>query len=560
MFRKNKNINQILFLSIFIIIVILILISVFAILIKQKQSDLFKESTKIQLTRSIDLYTDVKESELKRILFDYTFWDEMVDFVNQPTKTWSELYIDPTLDTYQINAIWVFDIQYNNVYSIHDSLHASMQNLFFPDSLFEELHQNKYIHSFIYHEQQLFEILGSTIHPSNDPEKLTSPKGYLFFARVWDKDFIREFSEVTSTTVEISENAKITIENPEINMLIQKNLYSYDQKRVACLSAIRKSQAFWIFDRFSKIFIYILFISSGLIILILLYTTTVYINKPLLIIEDALKNNNHSKTSELSKYSKEFSEIGKLIKKFINQKQELIRAKEKAEESDRLKSAFLANMSHEIRSPLNGIIGFSELLTESETETDKTQRYARYISSRSQDLLRIINDILDFSRIEAQQLEIINSPITIHPIIDELENSYSIMQIRSEKPHVRLIFRKGLDVSLHTDNLRLKQILINLIDNAIKFTDHGTIEVGYTLKDRVIEFYVQDSGIGIPQDKMEIIFDRFRQINETTTRRQGGNGLGLAICKGLVDLMHGDIHVTSQEGKGSIFYVTLPLS
>ena len=228
-------------------------------------------------------------------------------------------------------------------------------------------------------------------------------------------------------------------------------------------------------------------------------------------------------------------------------------AKEKAEEADRLKSAFLANMSHEIRSPLNGIIGFSDLLSESKTQ-ENTQRFAKYISSRSQDLLRIINDILDFSRIEAQQLEIIRQNVLIHSLFEEMEAMYLVTNGSTQK----LLFIKSDDIEIVTDLLRLKQIFINLIDNALKFTSEGNIEIGYLVNGSSVQFYVKDSGIGIPNDKIEIIFDRFRQINETITSRQGGNGLGLAICKGLIDLMNGKIWVISEEGKGSTFYFTIP--
>jgi two-component system CheB/CheR fusion protein len=198
------------------------------------------------------------------------------------------------------------------------------------------------------------------------------------------------------------------------------------------------------------------------------------------------------------------------------------------------------------------------LLNEIAESDEKTKRYAQYISTRSQDLLRIINDILDFSRIEAQQLEVIPERFRLFTLVKELEDNYSLSNHNAEK-NTRIIFNPGPDIEIVTDKLRLKQIFINLIDNALKFTENGTVEVGFTLFESVIEFYVKDSGIGIPEDKIGIIFDRFRQINDSPSSRESGNGLGLAICKGLIELMNGKIWVNSEKLKGSIFYFTIPL-
>lgn len=239
--------------------------------------------------------------------------------------------------------------------------------------------------------------------------------------------------------------------------------------------------------------------------------------------------------------------------------QNLIAAKNHAEESDRLKSAFLANMSHEIRTPLNAVTGFANLLSDPTISENERQEYITAINKNSTQLLNLISDIIDISKIESGMIEIKRSNININNLIDSIYHNFLSHFV---DPRVRLISSKVLDdeiAVIATDRTRLMQILNNLINNAIKFTDSGFIEFGYMPPENdKITFYVKDSGIGIPQEKHKIIFDRFRQVDESSTRKFGGTGLGLSICKKLVSILGGEMWVNSQEGKGATFLFTLP--
>jgi len=242
--------------------------------------------------------------------------------------------------------------------------------------------------------------------------------------------------------------------------------------------------------------------------------------------------------------------------------QELIIAKKKAEESDQLKTAFLANMSHEIRSPLNSILGFTDLLSGSNINIDQKSRFSQIINNSGEQLMRIIDDIIDISHIESNQLTLSISHISINKTLEEIVAGFKNSRMTSRKKSIDLILQipdKALEYVIETDEVRFTQICNNLLNNAYKFTENGSIEIGYTTENTAqnLNFYVKDTGFGIPKNKFNLIFDRFSQVSHDDYRE--GNGLGLSITKGLVQLLGGVINVESTLGKGTTFYFTIPL-
>lgn len=231
--------------------------------------------------------------------------------------------------------------------------------------------------------------------------------------------------------------------------------------------------------------------------------------------------------------------------------QELTTAKELAEESNRLKSAFLANMSHEIRTPLNAIVGFSGILASTEEEEEK-QEYVSIIENNNTLLLQLISDILDLSKIEAGTLELNYSNIELNELMRELERGF-LLRVKTDAVKLEFVEPAGPCMA-YTEKNRLSQLMINLVTNAIKFTEKGSIRFGYEMRENELYFYVADTGCGIPKDKQQNIFGRFVKLNSFAQ----GTGLGLSICKTLMDHMGGRIGVESEEGKGSTFWFTLP--
>jgi len=240
-------------------------------------------------------------------------------------------------------------------------------------------------------------------------------------------------------------------------------------------------------------------------------------------------------------------------------------AKERAEESDRLKSAFLANMSHEIRTPMNAIIGFSNILNETEVSEPEREELLQHIVNNSNTLLHLIDDIIDIAKIEAGQLTIEKKNCAINKVMQEIFETFVERKKTQFKKDIDLKLIAGVEnpsFSIYTDPLRLQQIISNLLDNALKFTEKGIVEFGYILDDTneipVIKFFVKDSGIGLTTDQQKQIFSRFTKIENDKKKLYRGAGLGLAICKNIVGLLDGEIYVESEINKGSVFYFTIP--
>ncbi|MCF6241731.1 MAG: ATP-binding protein [Bacteroidales bacterium] len=243
-------------------------------------------------------------------------------------------------------------------------------------------------------------------------------------------------------------------------------------------------------------------------------------------------------------------------------KEQLKKAKDKAEEADLLKSAFLANMSHEIRTPLNAIVGFSKLLSNPAISNKQRQEYSEYIAHSAENLLNLIQDIVDVSKIEAGKIHIRKETCFVNKTLIELKTTFEKEKLNKNKEHIDIKLKTYIEdehFAIKTDNFRLIQIFSNLLGNALKFIEKGSIEFGYIIPGKkYIQFYVKDTGIGIPIDKRELIFSRFGQIVDKKIKNPGGTGLGLSITKQLVEKLGGKIWYESELNKGTTFYFTLP--
>lgn len=255
-------------------------------------------------------------------------------------------------------------------------------------------------------------------------------------------------------------------------------------------------------------------------------------------------------------------EVTKDITTFKDKEIELQTAKDKAEESNRLKTAFLQNMSHEVRTPMNAILGFSEMLVKQFDDKVKLEQYTTIIKERCHDLLAVINDVLEIAKLESGQVSIREEQCNLYAFFDELTKMFNSQRKRIEKHYIEFTLKTECDPNANVvliDYGKLKQIFVSLIGNAFKFTESGSITGGCKLDDNNnMIFYVSDTGIGIPADKYNVIFERFTQLDQGNNRLYGGNGLGLSIVKALVEMLDGQIWIESELGKGTSFFFTFP--
>jgi len=265
--------------------------------------------------------------------------------------------------------------------------------------------------------------------------------------------------------------------------------------------------------------------------------------------------------TKMKDYEHELNEHRSHLKRMVFERTvELEKAKRKAEESDKLKTAFLNNISHEIRTPLNQISGFVNLLHNNDLTIEQKKSYIQNITSASHDLAGLINDLISLSKIEAGQVNVYKSELYVNIFMDDLEQHTRMLLDAGKKEHIKLKVFKEFENkrnSIVTDAAKCRAILLKLIENAIKFTEHGSIEIGYAWKDKIVKFYVKDTGIGISPDQLEIIFNRFRKGEIGNSKLYGGTGLGLTIAKKNANLLGGKIWVESKLNQGTIFYLTL---
>ncbi len=310
-----------------------------------------------------------------------------------------------------------------------------------------------------------------------------------------------------------------------------------------------------------------LLVIAGIIVFIILFLSILLIqnirlkqkiNKKLIYKNIEVVNKNKQIQGQADELKKHRNQLEQLVKE---RTADLMKAKEKAEESDRLKSAFLANMSHEIRTPMNAIIGFSNLLNNKDFKKEKRKELISYIVRSSDTLLHLINDIIDISKIEAGQLIINKKKFFINELFEDLTNLYKEKIKLYKDTEIRILKPEKDKLSVFSDQIRLQQVLINLIDNALKFTEKGIVEVGCQLNSdsKEIKFYVKDSGIGIKKDNIDKIFNRFLKLEKENEKLYRGAGLGLSISKNIIELLGGKIWVTSELNVGSTFFFTIPV-
>jgi len=521
------------------------------------QEKLILKESQLQFQNEVNSLINNKTETIKQVTYDYTYWNDFVDHLTVIDTAWYNNNITTVLKSFRLDYVSAYDSAFNLVHEA--SVPSLVSHSIFPRETLNKLKEKRFLHFFQVNPEGLFEISAASVHRDNDPTHLlTRPSGYFYTAKIWNQDFLSRISSqsgaeasfvLASDTVETNKPFMTTAAIP---------LYDWNNQMVAKIVFKRSSNLLRLYRQISVYMFLTMLISIVITWLIINISTRKWLTKPLKLVTKILKTENIALVNELKLCPGEFKHIGTLFHDFVDQKKELRLAKEKAEESDLLKSAFLANMSHEIRTPMNGILGFVELLKGPILTGKELHEYISVIEQSGKRMLNIINDIISISKIEAGQTEIVISETNIN---DQIKYIYTFFKPEAGHKRVKLIYKTGLsdpEATVKSDREKIYAIFTNLVKNAIKFTASGFVQLGYEKKGESLEFYVQDTGVGIRQDQQNIIFERFRQASESLSRGYEGAGLGLAISKAYVEMLGGKIWVESELGKGSIFYFSIP--
>ncbi|WKL44669.1 ATP-binding protein [Flavobacterium sp. ZE23DGlu08] len=490
-------------------------------------------------------------------IIDVTYWDELVHFTNTKDEKWYNKYILREFESYEADYIGIYGLDQK---LINKTVSSKIKNFdFIPKEMMSVLYKSKLKRFYIKIPEGIVEVFGATIHPSNDPKKnKTKPSGYFFMARLLDESFMSALGNISSSKVNLV-SSDYVIANEDDFVIVGLDLKDWKKEVVARLLFKRP---FNLNYTNTKEILFIVVLVSLINIFVYVYYTKRWVYNPLKLIKSILETGNISSINSLKRSDGEFGYIGNLFEENSNQRKQLEISKQKAEESDTLKSSFLANLSHEIRTPMNAIMGFSDLLHDAKLEEEERLEYLKIIKNSGGNLVSIIEDLIEMSKIDARQIMPNYKGLDIEKCITELYDSIKVTIPKDKEIQFYILENpEKLQGDILTDETKLKQIIVNLITNALKFTDRGFVAFGYSInkEKEVLEFKIEDSGMGISESYLKVIFDRFRRIEGDGSVELSGLGLGLSITKAYVEMLGGEIKVKSTIGQGSVFSFSIPL-
>ena len=517
-------------------------------LYKTTQNQYYNEVTSI-----IQLHSKTPISTI----IDVTFWDELKNFTESKDEKWYNTYVASQFETYEVDYIVAYTVEGQFIIKTANSKIKTKD--FIPKEVMIRLYQSKLMRFYMKIPEGVVEVFGATIHPSNDPKKnKTKPSGYFFMARLLDQSYFKNIGNISSSDIKlVALNSASNVEVDALEAVVKLK----DYKRADVANLVFK-RSFNLHFKNTKQILIVLILASLINIFVYFYFSRKWIYKPLKIITDVLETGNENSIAVLKKQPGEFGYIGNLFEENNYQRKLLELSKEKAEESDKLKSSFLANLSHEIRTPMNAIVGFSDLLNEPNLSDKSKEEYLKIIKKCGINLVSIIEDLIEMSKIDSKQIAPNYKGIDLDVCVKELYETIRVTIPNNKELELYFIENeKRIPKNILTDEIKLKQVIVNLISNAIKYTEKGKVTFGYQIneKDKTIEFSVKDTGLGIDEENLKVIFDRFRRIEDEFSVELSGLGLGLAISKAYIEMLGGTIRVSSKIKVGSEFIFTIPL-
>ncbi|HPT11134.1 MAG TPA: ATP-binding protein, partial [Bacteroidales bacterium] len=525
-----------------VLVLFIILCAIIILITKtnKNQRELLLQTSAGQLRKSFTELSSVSSSRYEMAVRDYTQWSEMCDFIKSHDMAWADGNLKTMLSTYKVNSVCVMDTTGNIIYKVNDKTFIYPEAISVSEKMLDTLRESHTIKTAIIKNNTIVEIFGASVTTSEDTSRSGPAKGFMFCAKVWDKHFISQVEEALGS--------KISVESEMQNSFVDKDsLVAYSElkdfrgEKIAYIKVRQAANYIALNQQLSRSVTIVIIISVVAILILVIYSLISLVGKPIFYIESALKGS-QEKLEKLKQCDDEYVHVAGLIEKSEQIKQELIIAKEKAEEANKLKTVFLQNMSHEFRTPLNAIIGFSQLIEESYNNLGELKFYSSCIYQSGSELLRFANQILDASRLDSGKMPVLLEKFKIRDLENEITSFYNNLNKYLIKPNVRLSLKFKCDPNtvIVTDKTKLIHILNNLVHNALKFTLQGEVEVGCSCSgDNSYTFYVSDTGIGIADEKIPCIFEKFSQIEDGLSRSYSGSGLGLSIVKSFIELLGG---------------------
>jgi signal transduction histidine kinase/ActR/RegA family two-component response regulator len=488
------------------------------------------------------------------LLTDLTFWEGLGKFTITKDKAWFKKNIVNNFKHYDFELIEVYGL--NGVPIINNESSKIKSQVVIPKEALLPLKEKGFATFYIKTNEGILEVFTTSIHSSNDTAK--QHYGYFLVGRLLNKAYIENLEKNSNSVIKIV-NSDFK-ENSTKNLLVYRfELKDWQNKTISKLTFTRTINLAYNSTQNILIIIVLSFIAF---ILFFIYYCRLWFFSPLNTVTEILETGNKKAIDVLKKAPGEFAHIGNLFEENRNQKLELVKAKLKAEENDRLKSSFLSNLSHEIRTPMNAIVGFTELMMNTKVKEEEQNEYLNIIDKSGKNLISIIDDLIEMSKIDSHQITPNLTSVNIDSCINELYETIKVTINKSKKiEFFKLENKSPAHFNISTDEVKLKQIIVNLVTNAIKFTDEGYVAFGYEVNEqkKQIKFTVKDTGYGIDEESHNHIFDRFRRVGGDNSIKAGGLGLGLAISKAYVEMLGGTIALESMVGKGSVFSFTIPL-
>lgn len=575
--------SQLYVVTFFAVLFFLLLAFILQIAIASKNKLFLLDSYK-NLQTDAQKIIQYNSSRLNNFVFDNSYWGELAAAVERRDTNWLNLALKSSSGTPDADYVWLLDKEGQEAYCTSREGPSSVKYFSFTHAaLLDSLHTKAFRHFFTIYNGKLTEIYTASIHPSTDPGRTTTPLGYFLAGKIMDTPYFNRMASLSNgivfNTKQYNVQVEDTIDFKKVTVSYYLLLHDFFSKPVSSLKATRHIDVMAEYDTALKRYILYFLVGIVLVSLVFFQFSRIKLLNPLKILSSSLQQQNDTLLSSLKNNTNEYGSLARLVANFFRQNKILqdevetrkqseqalekaaaelehaIIEKIRAEQAHTAKSEFLSTMSHEIRTPINGLIGVINLLKDVPASAEVAE-YVSVLNFSSHHLLSVVSDILDFSKIEAGDFKFEK---TVFRLKDICRNTVQLLQPKAIEK--KLIFNFTADDTieepLYGDYVRLSQIIFNLISNAIKFTNAGTIDFSYkkileTDTRYYILFTVADTGIGIKKQNIDIIFESFKQVNDDRYK-YGGTGLGLTISKKLVEMQEGKIMVESSEGNGATF-------